>query len=292
MSNQMVQISPEQAERLKELGAHLQQLRQKQRISLETVAKKTLIPVRLLTAIETGSSKQLPEPVYIQGFIRRYGDAIGVDGAELANAFPAQTDLRSPKPTWRGTVQAQLRPLHLYCLYTVLVVGAVSSLSYLLNRSSTPQIPGLIATAQKREPSATPAIPNGSANMTPSGVPKAGNNAGNNPAQPPTNLPQKSVRIGLTMTSQSWVRIVVDGKTDFEGVLSEGTQRAWEADKQLVLRAGNAGGVMVSLNDGAAKRLGEPGAVEEVTFGSNAQEANLTALSESVSLTTSRSLPF
>jgi len=283
MSNQMTQISPKQIEKLKELGAYLQQLRQKQGISLETVAKKTLIPVRLLAALEIGSIKQLPEPVYIQGFIRRYADAIGIDGAELANAFPAQTDLRAPKPSWRGTVQAQLRPLHLYCLYTVLVVGAVSGLSYLLNRSSTPQIPGLVATAQKREPVSAPVLPNGPANIAqPSIVPGPGNSK---TAQPPSAVPLKSVRIGLTMTSQSWVRIVVDGKTDFEGVLSEGTQRAWEADKQLVLRAGNAGGVMVSLNNGLPKPLGEPGAVEEVTFGSNAQTAKLADSSEPESLT-------
>jgi hypothetical protein len=77
------------------------------------------------------------------------------------------------------------------------------------------------------------------------------------------------------MTSQSWVRVVVDGKIEFEGVLSEGTAREWEASKQLILRAGNAGGVMVSLNNGVAKRLGEPGAVEEVTFGSNTSTARL-----------------
>ncbi|MBD2035735.1 helix-turn-helix domain-containing protein [Leptolyngbya sp. FACHB-321] len=290
MSNQMTQISPEQIERLKELGAYLQQVRQKERISLETVAKKTLIPVRLLAALEIGNTKQLPEPVYIQGFIRRYADAIGIDGAELANAFPAQTDLRAPKPSWRGTVQAQLRPLHLYCLYTVLVVGAVSGLSYLLNRSSTPQIPGLVATAQKREPVITPVLPNGPVNIA--AQPTVSPTAGNKTAQLPTVVSPKSVRIGLTMTSQSWVRIVVDGKTDFEGVLSEGTQRAWEADKQLVLRAGNAGGVMVSLNEGLPKPLGEPGAVEEVTFGSNAQAANLAASSESASLTASRPNPF
>lgn len=289
MSNQMTQISPEQIEKLKELGAYLQQLRQKQGISLEAVAKKTLIPVRLLTALEIGSIKQLPEPVYIQGFIRRYADAIGIDGAELANAFPAQTDLRAPKPSWRSTVQAQLRPLHLYCLYTVLVVGAVSGLSYLLNRSSTPQIPGLVATAQKREPVSTPVLPNGPVNLA---QPTVSPTSGSKTAQPPSAVPLKSVRIGLTMTSQSWVRIVVDGKTDFEGVLPEGTQRAWEADKQLVLRAGNAGGVMVSLNNGLPKPLGEPGAVEEVTFGSNAQTAKLAASSESASLTALRSNPF
>ena len=80
------------------------------------------------------------------------------------------------------------------------------------------------------------------------------------------------------MTSQSWVRIVVDGKTEFEGVLSEGTKRAWEANKQLVLRAGNAGGIMVSLNDGTAKRLGEPGAVEEVTLWGGCQSSPITSI--------------
>lgn len=282
MSNQTVQINAEQAERLKELGYHLQQLRQKQRISLETVAKKTLIPVRLLVAIETGNSEQLPEPVYIQGFIRRYADAIGVDGAALANAFPAQTDLRTPKPSWRGTVQAQLRPLHLYVLYTVLVVGSVSGLSYQLNRSSTQQLPA-------SNPSGTQAAPSGPANITRSGALPA---SGSKMPQSAAPVPQKSVHVGLTMTSQSWVRIVVDGKTEFEGVLAEGTQRDWEANKQLILRAGNAGGVMVSLNNGTAKRLGEPGAVEEVTFGSNAQAANLAASSESETLTASSTNSF
>jgi len=289
MSNQMVQINPEQAQRLNELGAHLQQFRLKQRISLETVAKKTLIPVRLLTAIETGNSEQLPEPVYIQGFIRRYADAIGMDGAALANAFPAQTDLRAPKTSWRGTVQAQLRPLHLYILYTVLVVGAVSGLSYLLNRSSTPQLPGLRETAQIPDPVNTPAGVSGPANIRQPGSPPA---SGSKPPLSAAPVPQKSVRVGLTMTSQSWVRIVVDGKTEFEDVLPEGAQRSWAANKQLVLRAGNAGGVMVSLNNGTPKRLGEPGAVEEITFGSNTQPASLATAADSETLTASSSSSF
>ncbi len=270
MINQMVQLNLEQAERLKELGYDLQQFRQKQRISLETVATKTLIPVRLLAAIETGNVEQLPEPVYIQGFIRRYADAIGMDGVELANAFPAQTDLKVPKASWRGTVQAQLRPLHLYLLYMVLVISAVSGLSYLLNRSSTPPMP----LAKQPNPAASEAPPSGPANPT---LPDALAPDRTAQAVPASPIPQKSVHVGLTMTSQSWVRIVVDGKIEYEGVLSEGTEREWEANKQLVLRAGNAGGVMVSLNNGAAKRLGQPGAVEEVTFGTNANAVQLTA---------------
>ncbi len=260
MNNRTIPMDREQAKKLVELGTHLVQLRQKYGMSLEQVAEKTKIPVRLLTAIETGKLDQLPEPVYIQGFIKRYADAIGIDGAEFASDFPTDAAPVIAETSWRGTVQAQLRPLHLYLLYMLLVMGAVGSLSFLLNRSTTPQMVGLTDTAQTQ----TQSIPGTS--VVPIGPP--------NPARPKPSLPQsvlpsrsttssnelqKAVRVGLTLTSQSWIRVVVDGKTDFEGVLPEGTQRTWVGDKQVTLRAGNAGGVMVSFNDGQARRLGTLG---------------------------------
>lgn len=84
-------------------------------------------------------------------------------------------------------------------------------------------------------------------------------------------VPGQSVRVGLTVTDQSWVRVVADGKEAFEGVLTEGMTRSWNANKQLVVKAGNAGGIMVSFNDGKAKPLGAPGTVQEVAFPPNPQ---------------------
>jgi cytoskeletal protein RodZ len=274
MNNHTLQMDREQAKKLIEIGSRLYQLRQNQGMSLQQVAEKTMIPARLLAAIEAGKLDQLPEPVYIQGFIRRYADVIGMNGAEFASNFPTDADPVLPQSSWRGTVQAQLRPLHLYLLYMVLVMGAVGGLSFLLNRSTTPQMVGVTDTQPQTQ--LTPGTP-----VVPIGPP--------NPAQPRSALPQvpssqpstapngaqKPVRVGLTLTSQSWIRVVVDGKTEYEGVLPEGTQRTWAADKRLTLRAGNAGGAMISLNDGQAKRLGEPGAVEEITFGGEAQAGSL-----------------
>jgi hypothetical protein len=79
----------------------------------------------------------------------------------------------------------------------------------------------------------------------------------------------KPVQVGVTLKSQSWIRVVADGKTEFEGVLPEGTQRTWVADKTLIVRAGNAGGVLVEFNDQTAKQMGAPGEVQEVTFAAN-----------------------
>ncbi|MGV0024669.1 helix-turn-helix domain-containing protein [Phormidesmis priestleyi] len=261
MNKQVLQANREQAERLAELGMRLAQLRQQQDISIEEVARTTRIQPRLLRAIEEGNLDVLPEPVYIQSFLRQYAEAIGLDGAEFAIAFPARFGLPELRPSWRSLPGAQLRPVHLYLLYMFLIVSAVNGLSYFLNRSSTQaQLPEV----QRLQPAPGAVIgPVSPQSATPI----------NNVAAKPG--PQKFVRVGLTLTSQSWVRVVADGKTEYEGVLSEGAQKTWVADKQVVVRAGNAGGVMVTYNDSQAKQLGQPGAIEEMAFPPDPRFANL-----------------
>lgn len=263
-------IHHEQARLLTEIGDYLRQLRERQELSLDEVASKTLIPVRLLTAIEAGDMDRLPEPVYIQGFIKRYGDAIGVDGTEFANAFPTGISRRPAKSSWRGTIEAQLRPVHLYVLYMLLVVGAVSSLSFLLNRSvgqnfryATTASP--IAGQPNLQPGDFygPPAPNQSAAPSASKVFKS---------SIPSPLSAKPVRVSLTVKGQqSWLRTVVDGKTAFEGMLQQGAQRTWAAEEEVTIRAGDAGAVEVSYNESQPKPLGEPGDVQEKTFGKPSQ---------------------
>ncbi|XQQ06201.1 MAG: helix-turn-helix domain-containing protein [Leptolyngbya sp. IPPAS B-1204] len=77
-----------QQEQLRAIGSYLSQVRQEQERSLEDIAAKTYIPLRLLKAIEAGQDRPLPEPVFIQGFIRRYADALGLDGTDLSQRFP------------------------------------------------------------------------------------------------------------------------------------------------------------------------------------------------------------
>ncbi|MGQ9869821.1 helix-turn-helix domain-containing protein [Leptodesmis sp.] len=262
MKNQALQkMGNEQAELLTEIGAYLRQVRQLQELSLETVTSITKIPVRTLQAIEDGNLAQLPEPVYIQGFIRRYADAIGTDGAELANAFPTGAIIRPVKPTWKSAFKAQLRPLHLYILYMLLVVGAVIGLSYTLNRSASQA--SRYAYLTKPVSPGQYVAPGSNEFYGPSAPTQIGKTAAKKIA-PTTSC--KPVRVGLTLTAQSWLRITVDGKTEFEGVLPEGTQRTWEANKQVIVRAGDAGAVLVSHNEERPQLMGKPGVVEEKQF--------------------------
>lgn len=272
MSQDISQLELQQAEKLAEIGDRLRQAREEQQLTLEQVAAKTLIQPRLLGAIEVAKLDRLPEPVYIQGFIRRYAEALGLNGGDLAKTFPTDTGIRPIQPSWQESSAAQLRPLHLWVAYIVVVIAAVSALSYLISRSgpwSRPQVANnQSAPAVQAEEEA--------AGTEPAAPPAAGTATA--PTVEPTTDPAiagKPVQVEIELTAQSWLRVTVDGQRDFEGVLPEGTQRSWAADTQLTVRAGNAGGVMLSYNNGEAERLGEPGAVREVTFTPTQDAASL-----------------
>lgn len=271
----------EQAQKLAEIGDYLRQVREQHDLSLDEMAGKTLIQVRLLKAIESGNLKPLPEPVYIRGFIKRYSEALGLNGTEIADAFPMESPIRTVQPSWKDTPAAQLRPLHLWAAYVVLIVAAVSGLSYVISRSSF--------NADRSQPATSASRPAASPNTATNPRPAASPNANTSPAAPaasptaaaipsptasPTTIAQ-AVRVDMTLTAQSWVRVEVDGKNEFEGVLDEGTQRTWTANQAVTVRAGNAGGVSIALNNGQAEPMGEPGTVKEVTYSPDQNSASL-----------------
>ncbi|MGF1499128.1 MAG: RodZ domain-containing protein [Elainellaceae cyanobacterium] len=285
-----------QSEKLAQIGDYLRQVREERLVSIEQISAHTMIQARLLRAIEEGDLSQLPEPVYIQGFIRRYAEALGLDGAELAHAFPATHDIHAIQPSWKSSAAAQLRPLHLYAAYVALIVAAVSGLSYLLTpaltRTASVQQSPLSGESQSETPDPNqPAIDSAPEPAPEATVSEATVESGDTPdsaestisSVTPSSLAtaDQPVEVALELTERSWLRVVVDGQKDFEGVLPEGTQRIWTADSQLTVRAGNAGGVLLTYNQGDAQVMGDPGSVQELTFSADAPAPGQLSASDS-----------
>lgn len=284
MRKNLPQFEQERAEKLAEIGGYLRQSREGRSLSLEEISAKTMIPVRTLRAIEGGDLKQLPEPVYVHGFIRRFADSLGLKGVDVAGEFPttmAMTRSHRRFP-WLGLRLTQPRPMHLYLLYVAVIVVAVNGLSRLIEESA----PRTVNTAnlyeeplpvEKSGPVPDQVQPPRPAQATNRSTET--NKVTPRPASKPVasqpDRSQGSVEVSLTFKEQSWVRIVTDGRMAFEGMMQEGAQRSWSADERVVVRAGNAGGVLVALNGGEAKALGAPGDVEEVTFELNNPSATL-----------------
>ena len=278
-----------QKKQLTEVGAYLRQCREAKGISLANAASQTHVRESILAAIEAGNIERLPEPVYIQGFLRRFAQALDLDANKVVDAFPLGQPNRSDLPFWRHYFpSAQLRPIHLYATYLLVIAASVHSLSWMINRSVSQaeaplraqqaEILALSVDRSLEDSSSGSSGPVGQAFPIAGKLPVQGTSVdaisqlssrlAQNSSKPSKPKSDKAVHVELKLTAQSWLRVVVDGKQTYEGVLSQGDERVWEGDKSVIVRAGNAGGVIVQLNDEPAKPMGIPGAVEEITYGS------------------------
>ncbi|MEE3715979.1 RodZ domain-containing protein [Tumidithrix elongata RA019] len=309
-----------QADKLAEIGAQLKQMREQKDISLQQVTATTLIAERHLRAIEEGDLGSLPEPVYIKGFIRKYGETVGL--GTIADDFHL-TPVIDEKKNWSKSPASELRPLHLYALYILVIGGAVGTLAAFLNpplankiddsKTNLSKAAQITPKATPKTVKPTPAIaspvdsiipvttasealktsklftssPDSSSSSNPNGASFLTGSTGetlsaSSPqsfsnsifSQDLTNTSfsftgNKAVNVGIVMTGQSWVRVLVDGKTEFEGVLSEGRKLSWSADRRVAIRAGNAGAIAVTVNNLPSEQLGREGEVVEKRFEQN-----------------------
>lgn len=70
-----------------DFGSHLKHQRELRGISLDEIASATKIHIRYLKALEDNTFDDLPGEVFIKGFIRSYGRAIGANLQELISAY-------------------------------------------------------------------------------------------------------------------------------------------------------------------------------------------------------------
>ncbi|MBD2099929.1 RodZ domain-containing protein [Leptolyngbya sp. FACHB-261] len=274
-------LQQQQAEILAELGSLLRQQREHQGLSVEDISGKTLINPRHLRSIEDGRLDLLPEAVYIRGFIRRFADAVALNGNEIASTFPASLSLATvtspqskkqlPSPISRlPAPDSQVAPFRLH-LPTVPVKSLLRPpLSWLaLGLCSL----GLLALAQpalqqlaKSDPLSSKASSSKQATkqtaLPPS--PVASQLASNAEVKvAATGATSAPVKLSVTLKDKSWVRVVADGKKEFEGTLPAGKVMDWSAQERIVLRVGNGAGVVASVNNQAPKPLGSRGEVVE-----------------------------
>ena len=92
----MSKYSSTQAEQIKKIATYLKEQRVKQGLTVEQIASMTFIRLPMLKALESADIEQLPELIYVQGFIRRYGEALSIDGHSLSHQITASD---AEKPT-------------------------------------------------------------------------------------------------------------------------------------------------------------------------------------------------
>ncbi|MEO0378245.1 MAG: RodZ domain-containing protein [Cyanobacteria bacterium P01_A01_bin.17] len=245
------------AKTLGEVGAHLRAVRQQQSMDLDEISAQTLIPARLLTAIEEGHVQDLPELIYTRGMIRRFANTLGLDGAELvASLGGGQAPQKNLVKSKKGVSGASLKPIHLYLLYIVVIVAAGSGLSYMINQSALTLGEDSVNAPGSESSGGEEPAPEAAASPSPKV---------NAPATAP-EVSSAPLRIDLSVKQDAWIEIFVDGEKNYAGTLTAGTNRTITGQKKLVVRSGNAGGVLLAVNKKPAQLMGKLGAVKEVVI--------------------------
>lgn len=234
----MTVLNESQQERLKEITTNLRHIRQENSISLEQIAMQTHIRLACLQALEEWRFEDLPEPVFVQGFIRLYADNLGLDGTAIANTF--ELDIY-PQLTQHLNQKSSFY-IPLVIPYILLLIAASTGLFYLIksefrDQSVDKQENQIVSVHKKNISSSSSA-----------------------------SKPISDVAVTLEFKGNSWLQVTADGKTQFEGTLTKGKRKTWTAKKSLTVRCGNAGMVWVSVNKEKPQILGNEGEVKEVTY--------------------------
>jgi cytoskeletal protein RodZ len=235
-------LPPTPSEILQEIGGQLRQLRQQRQLTIEDLSIRTRIQPRLIQAIEEGHLEMLPEPVYVRGLVKRYGDSLGLNGLDIsarvphwapeAATFEPTTKLQSTgfNPTIR------INPLQIYIGYTLAIICTGAVTSYLLNNAIKPTAIASNAVLPRAAGIAVVRSTN---------------------SQPAQKL--ADVKVGIAIQSPTWAQIGIDGTTKFTGNLQPGMQLSWIATKQVTVNTNNAGGLLLSRDGQPAQPLGKVG---------------------------------
>jgi cytoskeleton protein RodZ len=274
----VAKLAPSQIEQLHSIGAYLRQVRQEQGLSLDSIANQIFIRPVLLQALENGNDAELPEPVFVQGFIRRYADALGLDGQALSSEFavtPVDV-LPTPELLEQADTNGVVKPETRHSIRVLEKAETSSPVSTLPKQNPLPWIAGLgallviiglgIWAIAGRNPAPStvdqPAEESPEENLAP--VPEAESEESLDGS--PVGDLEAPVVVAVSLSDRSWLSVTADGETVFEGTSEAGFEETWTAEDTLVLTTGNAGGVEVSINGDDAVPVGTTGDVRTLTI--------------------------
>jgi cytoskeletal protein RodZ len=240
------------------LGDEFRSAREARGLTLSDVAEQIHIRSVYLNAIENEDWKSIGAPVYVRGFIRTYARFLGKDAEDAVGRFNQTSPVERPvvPSASAATLSDNERSgpslwAVIATLAAVLLVGFVGyewwqyahpggSAGAVARATPTPQPAGTVAESQA--PAAT--------------------------ARPSASPPASGIaphQLALRLTQRSWLRVVVDGTQQLEGIFPAGTVRTFKGSVADV-RAGNAGGVVIATSDRSPKPMGNVGDVVEQRF--------------------------
>lgn len=248
-------------------GARLKKAREARGLDLPRVAAELRLSPRMVGLIEADSYRDLPEPAFVRGYMRRYAQLVQLSPDDIASRFdqayaadnetpPVDARPRNPVQLLGDLARPRLRVgrlLSWLSLLLLLVLAGGVFWSQLERQTAAPQAvvalpPEIDATVRPAERAATPS-PLAVSVLTP--APAAGTPAVlPAPASPQSIVaPAATDRLLLVLSAESWVSVRdADGRELAASNFAAGRTLALDGRAPFAVNVGNAPAVMLSIN--------------------------------------------
>jgi cytoskeletal protein RodZ len=249
------------------VGELLKKAREESGKNLKEISEVLKIRADYLRAIEEGDFQQLPEEVYIKGYIRGYAEFLNIDPENALNAYVQQT---SPPRDDKGetltkfTIEQKkskftyiLVPLALV-VFGLILLFALHSPKKERERAQTPvKTQEVIPSQIVKQPEEIPGMPVEIKEPVPDTV---------TPIKNSVNAEEAPHSLKIVATDIVWLLITVDDAAPKEMTLKLGETVTFQAQEGFSLKLGNAGGVKVLFDGKNIGKLGRKGQVVKLNL--------------------------
>lgn len=268
------------------VGDKLRQERQRQNLTVKDIEQATSIRGLYIECIEKGDYAQLPGDVYTKGFIRNYANFLKLDADACVHQYVEETNPEKAAAQDAALAAREAQSARAEEEYSAAPFSTGDDFHARVERSHSRQNLGLIAficlavaggayfmlstDAAPEKPAAQQAQQARRTDAKPAGqqekaAPQEKAAAQEKPAAAAAK-PAEDVEVSARFVDRCWTQVVADGQTVYEGTMEAGKSMSWKGKEKIVLIAGNAGAVELSVNGRSQGKAGESGQVVERTF--------------------------
>jgi cytoskeletal protein RodZ len=263
------------------IGQSLRQRRESLSLTLDEIEHHTHVRTHYLQALELGDFDHLPSSVQTRGMLNNYAhfldmdlDAILLQFAEGLQAKrlerqPAtnkESRNQDPKIPPRVNLPAGFRR---YFSMDILVGGGLILILLAFAIWGTSRVINLrsVVTPQSTAQSISDILVGSSGTLTVTATPSLADTETIPPTEGvtaigtiPTSGPGP-VQVVVVALEQSYLRVMVDGKSQFDGRIMEGTAYSFSGNNQIEVLTGNGAGISILFNQGNLGPMGRYGEV-------------------------------
>jgi cytoskeletal protein RodZ len=230
-------------------GENLRRERELRGVDLRDIAEATNISLRFLQALEQDRNDVLPGGIFPKAFVRQYATYLGLDADRLVAEYVYSHGGEAAVEA--SAVAARASSGRLVAVF----VGLILAGGVALFASARAGLFARHAAEPEPAPAATPDATMPADRVYP---PPAPSTAAAAPGAPLTG----ALVLSLNARQDCWVEVQVDGTTALSRLLTQGETQTLQAQSQIVLSVGNAGGIAFTINDRPGISLGRDGEVK------------------------------